>query len=70
MNLCLFRSNCPRNARVPFIVRQVSGRRKVIVAISVYNCHLTLSSSLLNILEVVAKLIVYSEKISIIFFRM
>lgn len=29
MNLCLFRSDCPRNARVPLIVRQVSGRRKV-----------------------------------------
>lgn len=70
MNLCLLGSKRPHNTRVPFIVRQVCSRRKVIVAISVYNCHRTVSSALLSIREVIAKLILYSEKISIISFCM
>lgn len=68
MNCLLLGSNLPRNARVPFDLGQICGRRKIIVIISVSDCRFAVIPSLVDDLPVVAKVIVCRENLSTLFF--
>jgi hypothetical protein len=66
MNLLLC-PDCPRNPRVPFHIGQECSHHEITIGAGIFQCKFALSSSQMDTLKVVAKVVICRASISIFF---